>query len=260
MRLLTLFFLPLCLWSQQIDVQWNWQGVEQINVANLLKKVPKAIGQTVFYDEKHERFAIRISKQLGKNPNLQYSIKDVQTQEVHSDLELDLDLEQFAARPYTLIYKTKVKDVSQVVFQIEPFIVKNNKLHVVTRFTIVSHVVKQLAEQSVQTLTSIKSILPQSGYRFEVSQTGIHKISAAFLRDLGMPISNINPETLKIFGRGGKMLSLINSGHEGINYGFSENPLQLVGMDDGSIDDGDYILFYAYGSKEWNDAKSNRFK
>ena len=63
MRLLTLFFLPLYLWSQQIDVQWNWQGVEQLHVGDQLKRVPKAIGQTVFYDEEHQRFAISISKQ-----------------------------------------------------------------------------------------------------------------------------------------------------------------------------------------------------
>ena len=49
------------------------------------------------------------------------------------------------------------------------------------------------------------------------------------------------------------MLSLTNTGIEGVNYGISENPLQLVGMEDGSIDDEDYILFYAYGPTEWND-------
>ena len=43
---------------------------------------------------------------------------------------------------------------------------------------------------------------PESGFRFEVNKTGIHKITAAFLRDLGMPISSINPKTLKIFGKG----------------------------------------------------------
>ena len=253
MRLLTLFFLPVCLWSQQIDVQWNWQGTEKIHVGDLLKRVPKAIGHTVFYEEEHQRFAISISKQLGDNSNIQYSVENVQTQEVQSDLEVDFDLDQFAARPHTMVYKTKGRDVHQVVVQIEPFIVKNNKLHAVSGFTIVRHAVKQLVAQRVQRLTSINSMPPQSGYRFEVNQTGIHKITAAFLRDLGMPISTINPETLKIFGRGGKMLSLINSENEGVNYGFSENHLQLVGMDDGSIDDEDYILFYAYGSTEWND-------
>ena len=98
------------------------------------------------------------------------------------------------------------------------------------------------ASKRVQQLTSSDSMSPQSGYRFEVNRTGIHKITAAFLRDLGMPISSINPETLKIFGRGGQMIPLINSEMNGVNYGFSENPLQLVGMDDGSIDDEDYIL------------------
>ena len=253
MRLLTLFFLPVCLWSQQIDVQWNWQGIEKIHVGDMLKRVPKAIGHTVFYEEEHKRFGISISKQLGDNPNIQYSVENVQTQEVQSDLEVDFDLDQFAARPHTVVYKTKGRDVHQVVVQIEPFIVKNNKLHAVSGFTIVPHAVKQLVAQRVQRIASISSMPPQSGYRFEVNQTGIHKITAAFLRDLGMPISTINPETLKIFGRGGKMLSLINSENEGVNYGFSENHLQLIGMDDGSIDDEDYILFYAYGSTEWND-------
>ena len=253
MRLLTLFFLPLCLWSQQINIQWNWQGTELINVGDLTQKIPKAIGQNVFYDEEHHRFAVSISKQLGNNQNLQYSIENVQTQEVCSDLKVDLDLDQFSAHPYTRIYKTKVRDVHQVVFEIEPFIVKNNKLLAVTGFSIVQHSIKQLVLQSTQQLTSNVSIPPHTGYRFEVNQTGIHKISASFLRDLGVPIYRINPETLKIFGRGGKMLSLTNTGIEGVNYGISENPLQLVGMEDGSIDDEDYILFYAYGPTEWND-------
>ena len=73
MRLLTLFFLPLCLWSQQIDIQWNWQGVEQLHVGDQLKRVPKAIGQTVFYDEEHQRFAISISKQFGIRLALHFS-------------------------------------------------------------------------------------------------------------------------------------------------------------------------------------------
>ena len=129
MRLLTLFFLPLCLWSQQIDVQWNWQGVERLHVGDQLKRVPKAIGQTVFYDEEHQRFAISISKQFANDSGVEFSIENVQTLEVDVDLDVNLDLDQFAARPHIMVYKTKGRDVHQVVFQIEPFIVKNNKLY-----------------------------------------------------------------------------------------------------------------------------------
>ena len=245
MRIFTLFFLPIYLSSQQIDVELNWQGTEQLYVGLEPVKIPKAIGQTVFYDEENERFAISIKKKLGDNQNLQYYIKNVQTQEIRSDMEVDLDLNKLTPRPNIMVYNTIGRDEHQVVFQIEPFIFKNDKLHTVTRLTISSRAVEQSQLQRAKRVESINSMPPESGFRFEVNKTGIHKIPAAFLRDLGMPISSINPKTLKIFGKGGKMLSIINSGAGGVNDGFSENPLKLVGMDDGRIDDEDYILFYA---------------
>ena len=253
MRIFTLFFLPIYLSSQQIDVKLNWQGTEQLYVGLEPVKIPKAIGQTIFYDEENERFAISIKKKLGYNKNLQYYIKNVQTQEIRSDMEVDLDLNKLTPRPNIMVYNTIGRDEHQVVFQIEPFIFKNDKLHTVTRLTISSRAVEQSQLQQAKRVESINSMPPESGFRFEVNKTGIHKITASFLRDLGMPISSINPKTLKIFGKGGKMLSIINSGAGGVNYGFSENPLKLVGMDDGRIDDEDYILFYAYGPNEWND-------
>mgnify|MGYP005734118753 FL=1 len=122
MRLLTLFFLPIYLCSQQIDVHWNWQGTEPVHVGDLLKRVPKAIGHTIFYDEELQRFAISISKQLFKNSNFDYSIVNVQTEEFDSYLEVDLDLDQLATCPHTMVYKTIGRDVHQVVFQIEQWL------------------------------------------------------------------------------------------------------------------------------------------
>ena len=253
MRLFALFFLPLCLWAQQIEVKLYWQGTELIQVGDSLRKVPKSIGKTVFYDDELHRYNISISKKLVDHPNIQYSIIDVKTQEVHSDMDTDLDLNKLADRPHTMIYKTKGRNIHQVIFQIEPFIVKNNKLHVITGFTISPLSVRHSMEQDVEQLTLSEFTPPKSAFRFEVNQTGIHKITARFLINLGIPISTIDPKTLKIYGSGGKMLSLINSGPEGVNFGISENPIQLVGMDDGTIDIDDYILFFAYGSNEWDD-------
>ena len=253
MKLLTIFFLHFSLWSQQLEVKLSWQGTEYLKVGDVLRKVPKAIGQTVFYDYELHRYSINISKKIGFNPNIQYSIQNVKTQQVHSDLEVDLDMDKLSACPHTMVYKTVGRDVHQVVFQIEPFTVKNNKLHVVTGFTIIPLAVDLSVEKNVEQFTFIDSTPPKSAYRFEVNQTGVHKITARFLRNLGMPISTINPETLKIYGRGGKMLSLINSGPDGVNNGISENPIKLVGMDDGTIDIDDYILFFAYGPNEWDE-------
>ena len=80
MRIFTLFFLPIYLSSQQIGVELNWRGTEELYVGLQPVKIPKAVGQTIFYDEENHRFSISIKKNLGDNPNLQYYIKNVQTQ------------------------------------------------------------------------------------------------------------------------------------------------------------------------------------
>ena len=250
MRILTFIFLPLLLWSQQSEVRFSWDGTQQLQIGVLLKEVPSATDQTVFYDDQSKRFSITISRPINTHSNTTYSIQNIQTKAFEK--ELDLDLSQFDESPDVLIYKTKARLNNQVVFQIEPFVVKNNKLHTVTAFTIVpkSTVVSRI--QRFQQFSTTKASHPTSGFRFEVDKTGIYKITGKFLRDLGMPIANVDPKTLKIHGKGGKMIPLINSETNDYNYGFSENPLQLVGMDDGVIGEDDYILFYAYGSNEWN--------
>ena len=125
---------------------------------------------------------------------------------------------------------------------------KNNKLHTVTGFTIVPKTTALSQIQRFQQFSTVATSHPTEGFRFEVDKTGIYKITGKFLSDLGMSISNVDPKTLKIYGKGGQMISLIISETNDFNYGFSENPLQLVGMDDGVIGEEDYILFYAYGS------------
>ncbi len=250
MRLLTLIFLPLCLWSQQLEVRLYWDGTQQLQLGELSKEVPSATDQTVFYDDQSKRFSITISKSINTHSNTAYSIQNIQTQAFEK--ELDLDLSQFNESPDVLIYKTKGRANNQVVIEMEPFVVKNNKLHTVTGFTIIPKTTVLSRTQRFQQFSTVTASHPISGFRFEVDKTGIYKITGKFLRGLGMPIANVDPKTLKIHGKGGQMIPLINSEINDYNYGFSENPLQLVGMDDGVIGEEDYILFYAYGSNEWN--------
>jgi hypothetical protein len=44
--------------------------------------------------------------------------------------------------------------------------------------------------------------------QFSVEETGVHKISKDFLRKLDLPLDEIDPRTIRIFGRGGQMLPL----------------------------------------------------
>ncbi|MEC8256880.1 MAG: hypothetical protein VXZ87_02295, partial [Bacteroidota bacterium] len=242
--------MPLFLWSQDSEVRLSWDGTQQMQQGDLLKEVPSATNQTVFYDDQSKRFSITISKPINTHSKTSYSVQNIQTQAFEK--ELDLDLSQFNEFPDVLIYKTKGRANNQVVFEIEPFVVKNNKLHTVTGFTIVPKTTALSQIQRFQQFSTVATSHPTVGFRFEVDKTGIYKITGKFLSDLGMSIANVDPKTLKIYGKGGQMISLINSETNDFNYGFSENPLQLVGMDDGVIGEEDYILFYAYGSDEWN--------
>ena len=110
MRILTLIILPLFLWSQQSEVRLYWDGTQQLHLGELLKEVPSATDQIVFYDDESKRFSITITKPINANSNTIYSIQNIQTQAFEK--ELDLDLSQFSESPDVLIYKTKGVEIS----------------------------------------------------------------------------------------------------------------------------------------------------
>ena len=92
-------------------------------------------------------------------------------------------------------------------------------------------------------------------HRFSVEETGVQKIDVKFLQDLGIPVQDINPKTLRVFGRGGEMLPLqLSDDIETLH----ENFIWVVGEEDGSFDNEDYILFMGYAGDTWN-AESETF-
>lgn len=86
-------------------------------------------------------------------------------------------------------------------------------------------------------------------YRFYVERSGVYKISRRFLEQLGMNV-NIDPRKLKIYGNGGRMLSLLNS--TPYPDDLTENAIQVIGENDGEFGEYDYIVFYAEGPEGWN--------
>ena len=95
--------------------------------------------------------------------------------------------------------------------------------------------------------------------RFYVEKSGVYKISKSFLSEMGFNV-NVNPQTIKIFGNGGRMIPLVNS----VAYpaDLTENAVEFVGEQDGVFNDGDYILFYAEGLDNYsseNDTHGNLY-
>ncbi|MFN0034001.1 MAG: type IX secretion system sortase PorU [Saprospiraceae bacterium] len=88
-------------------------------------------------------------------------------------------------------------------------------------------------------------------YKFGVTQNGIYKLDYAFLKnELGISdLDNIDPRSIRLYGNGGGMLPEKNS--DARPDDLTESAIQVVGEQDGKFDAGDYILFYAVGSRPW---------
>jgi hypothetical protein len=87
-------------------------------------------------------------------------------------------------------------------------------------------------------------------FKISVARAGIHKIGYAELQSYGLDPAAVNPNNLKIYGNGGKMLS--ESTSQPRPDDLVENSIMVVGEEDGVFDPGDYILFYAEGPLRWN--------
>ncbi len=95
---------------------------------------------------------------------------------------------------------------------------------------------------------TIKNSLLATGdwYKIRTEEEGIHRISYNDLIKIGIA----NPENAKIFGYGGKRLP--EDSRKGNQNELIEVPVFIEKGGDGVFNSGDYLLFYALGTVEWN--------
>jgi len=78
-----------------------------------------------------------------------------------------------------------------------------------------------------------------------VQHEGIYKVDGETLAKAGVPLGSITPSTLQLFNNGGRELPMdLKTARPD---SLIENPITLVGMEDGRFDNADYILFYGRG-------------
>ena len=87
-------------------------------------------------------------------------------------------------------------------------------------------------------------------FKIPITQTGMYKLDKAYLDGLGISTSSIDPRTIKIYGNGGGMLA---EAIDSPRYNdLEENPIKVLGEDDGSFDVNDAVIFYAEGPHKWS--------
>src|SRR6218665_1513059 len=105
---------------------------------------------------------------------------------------------------------------------------------------------------SRSTRSYASSSVLQSGkwYKISTASNGIYKISYSFLQGLGIDMSTINPQNLRLFGNGGGMLPEDNIIPRIDDL--AENAIYVEGEADGSFDSNDYVLFYGTSPHTWS--------
>lgn len=86
-------------------------------------------------------------------------------------------------------------------------------------------------------------------YRFACDEEGMYRISRSELSSLGIDAATVDPRTIKIYNNGG----LVLPENPEANYpgDMVQNPIRVIGEEDGSFDANDYILFYGRGVNFW---------
>lgn len=97
---------------------------------------------------------------------------------------------------------------------------------------------------TAQSLPPSGSVLSRgSWYKIGITQPGIYRLTAGWLRKAGLNSTGLNPRNLRIYGNGGGMLPQANAAPR--PQDLIENAIWVAGEADGRLDTDDYLLFYA---------------
>ncbi|MBL0328420.1 MAG: type IX secretion system sortase PorU [Bacteroidetes bacterium] len=104
--------------------------------------------------------------------------------------------------------------------------------------------------RAVHTYASNSVLQSGNWYKIGLIKDGIYKLSYSFFQDLGIDLTTLNPQDIRIYGNGGGMLSELNSVAR--KDDLVENAIFVQGEGDGVFDPSDYVLFYGKGPNTWN--------
>tara|TARA_B100000795_G_scaffold91023_1_gene66342 strand:- start:38974 stop:42948 length:3975 start_codon:yes stop_codon:yes gene_type:complete len=159
------------------------------------------------------------------------------------------------------IISKKGRNQIYTILSLSPLVRVNGQIKKIVSFS-VSYTYHQNNKGAAGQIPIMNSVLATGDwFKFKIEKTGVHVITKAFLENIGMNTSGIDPATIKVYGHGGKPLPLLNSKNNNL-FDLPENSIQIIGQEDGSFDAVDQILFYAIstiGYDQENDTHINPY-
>ncbi|WP_306353134.1 type IX secretion system sortase PorU [Flavobacterium sp. '19STA2R22 D10 B1'] len=234
----------------------NWTPKKKV-IANATSAViPQFDGDKQYFD--NDRKELFFQLKIPVNSYVDESslrITNVVFEAISKEEMGDLSTSNLPSNVKNSLKVFNARDKKYAFLSLSPIVKENNTYKKIKSFSYSfnSNQSRQNSTQSTSSVAALSNSVLASGewYRFYVEKSGAYRISKSFLQDLGFNVSGVNPQNIKIYGNGGRMIPLLNSTFYPSDL--EENAIFIGGESDGVFNDTDYILFYAEGVDTWND-------
>ena len=237
-------------YSQQKQFTIDWNGTRTLSTSSSKVEVPSFNNSNFSFDHVSGLKYISQWESNGLVNENSLKISNISYLTISKNELKDIRLETIPKKIQLLIKNTNSRGKRSVYFEMSPIINDNGIYKKVRSFTI-KYNLNQANRSGASSRVIVNSVLNQGDwYKFYIEKTGVFKLSRSFLSSLGISMNNIDPRSIRIFGQGGNMLPMRNSVYYPLDL--TENPIKVIGGEDGKFNNNDYILFYGEGSTGYN--------
>lgn len=239
--------------GERISVGWNQNREYSFGTYSL--NIPQFNKENVFINDYTKELSFLLKKRtnslIDENSLV---ISDVVFETVDKTYLGDLSEKRIPTTVKAFIKNFIAREETSFVLSISPIVKDGNSYKKILSFNY-SYTKSTFSKNSTSTFeaNSISNSVLSTGkwYRFYIENSGVYKISKSFLESLGLKTNGLNPKKIKLYGNGGNMVPLSNSSNYPIDL--TENAIVVVGEDDMTFDNTDYILFYGEGVDNWSE-------
>lgn len=258
--ILLLFIIPYSTFAQdQQNFELNWSISEIFSSKDISTKTLTFDGANI---EESSNFLPYFSSNIkvsNSQENYLVSLNNSIYETLSQEETALIDPSQITSQFYFQLKKAGIRKQAflQVTFLPIRKNPSNGNIEKLKKFEIklIPQGIKQDKKRRTKATYTSQSVLSSGKWvKISVDTTAIHKITYQQLLDMGID----NPANIRVYGTGGGMLSKMNN-----NYKLDDLVLNRIFLSKGNdnvFNSGDYILFYAKGSRSWRyDMESNEF-
>ncbi len=234
--------------DQNISIDWG----ENINVSTEADRVSLIYGFTKkYFQYSNLKKEITYSRSFKNLSAENYILTNIAFEDVVDD-ELK-GVESFQSDFDYEVKMSNARDKRYLTVTFNPYIKENGLVKRVVAYTLQPSSRRPDFSKSAFSSQGIQNSVLATGdwFKFYVEETGVHQLTYTFLSQLGLNLSGVSSDQIKIYSHGGGMLPFLNS--ENLYYDPPQLPLQVFDGNDGQFDPGDFILLYAESTIGWNE-------